>query len=223
MKNINKYIDHTNLKQDIIGKDIDKLIAEAKEYNFHSICINPAWIAYARKAIDEQQLKTKICTVIGFFLGQSTTETKTFEAMDAVRKGADELDFVVNVSLIKERRLKELNAQLKLMREATNGKEIKLIIESSLLSDEEKILITKMLIEHKFDFVKTATGLAKGGATVEDIKLLKSVAKDKIRIKASGGIKTSEQAKSLIEAGADRIGTSNGIPIAQGTKGKNDY
>ncbi len=223
MKNVNKYIDHTNLKQDIVSKDIDDLIAQAKEYEFHSVCINPAWIQYARKIIDEQKLDTKICTVIGFYLGQSTTETKAFEAMDAIRKGADELDFVVNVSLIKERRLEELNAQLKMMRQATLGKEIKLIIETSLLSDEEKVLITKMLIQNQFDFVKTATGLAKGGATVEDIKLLKSVAQDQIRIKASGGIKTLEQATDLINAGADRIGTSNGIPIAKGTEGKNDY
>ena len=224
-QNLNNLIDHTNLKNTAVSKDIDKLISEAVEYGFHSVCINPCWVSYARRAIDKLGANVKVLAVIGFSLGQGKTETKVFEAKQAMQDGADELDFLINLSFIKERRLDELNNELKLIREATIGKEIKLIIENGLLDDEEKILITNLILKHNFDFVKTATGFTQGvpGATVEDVTLLKSIVKNKAKVKASGGIKTYDQALSMVKAGADRIGTSNGIAIALGSSGTNDY
>ncbi len=221
--NINHMIDHTNLKQDVISKDIDRLMAEADEYGFHSICISPVWVLYAKKRMEEKKYNFKICTVIGFSLGQNTTDTKAFEAKKAIEDGADELDFVANVSFIKEKNIDALENELRLIRSITRGYNIKLIIETSLLTNQEKILITDLIVKSDFDFVKTATGLAKGGATVEDIKLLHDIVGDDFGIKASGGIKTYNQALELVNAGATRIGTSNGIAIAKGKKGKENY
>ncbi len=225
MKNINHMIDHTNLKNVATSRDIDKLIDEAIQYEFHSVCINPYWVKYARNEIDKKKANVKVLAVIGFSLGQGKSETKVFEAEQAIKDGADELDFLVNLGLVKERRLDELNHELKMIREATRGKEIKLIIENGLLTDEEKVMLSELVVKHEFDFVKTATGFTQGvvGATVEDVALLKKTVGNKARVKASGGIRTQEQALAMIEAGAERIGTSNGIAIALGSDGKNDY
>ena len=220
MENLNKYIDHTILKRDVTKTEIDKTLEEAVEYKFATMCVAPAWIEYVAPKLHEAGVG--VTAVIGFPFGQNTIESKVFEAKDAIAKGADELDFVINVSKIHDNDIEYLEREIKEMREATQGHVIKLIIETGLLDEDEKRLISKLAIEGGFDFIKTSTGIHVDGATVEDVKLMKEIAGDK-QVKASGGVRTFEDAKKMIEAGATRIGTSNGVDIINGREGKNDY
>ncbi len=191
-----------------------KVVEEAIKYNFKGLCINPTWIKYVKDKLNKNGIL--VVTVIGFPFGQFTTETKVFEAKDAIKNGVDELDFIANVSKIHEKDTEYLKNELNEIRKATKGKTIKLIIETGLLNNEEKTYITKLGIEAGFDFIKTSTAVNTTGATLEDVKLIKSLISGDTKIKASGGVRTLEDAKKLIEAGANRIGTSNGIDIING-------
>lgn len=218
---LSKYIDHTLVSRDPKAKDLDRVIEEAIKYNFKSLCITPVWINYAKQRLHDANIL--VCTVIGFPYGQHTIKTKVFEAKDAIKRGVDELDFVINVSKLHDNDEKYLKKELKAIRKATKGKTIKLIIETGLLNDEEKKLASKLGAEAKFNFIKTSTGIGTSGATVRDVKLIKSIVKDKAKIKASGGVRNASTAMEMIEAGAERIGTSNGVSIMSGQTGKNTY
>lgn len=208
---LNKYIDHTLLKANLTKKDLNKLIKEAISYDFKSVCVNPYYVKYCKKKL--QNSDVLVCTVIGFPLGQNSLKTKIFEAKQAIKDGADELDLVINISELKNHNYKYLEKELTKIREVVKDKTLKVIIETCYLTDEEKTKITELIIKTNCDFVKTSTGFGTKGATFEDVKLLKSVTKDQIQIKASGGIKTKEDFLKYLELGATRIGTSNGIAL----------
>ena len=222
MKKLAKYIDHTNLKADATAKDIEKLCREAKKYGFASVCVNPCWVKKCAKILSESEVK--VCTVIGFPLGQNSTVVKGFEAMTAVAQGAQELDFVINVSLLKdapEKCGKELSDLIKLCKDAPSmcsrpAPLTKLIIECCYLTKAEKILACKLAKKAGFDFVKTSTGFGKGGATVEDVALMRKTVGKKMGVKAAGGIRDRATALAMIKAGATRIGASAGIAICEG-------
>ncbi|MDO5028082.1 MAG: deoxyribose-phosphate aldolase [Bacillota bacterium] len=208
---LNKYIDHTFLKADGKKADIDKLIAEGKEYDFMSLCINPAWIEYV-----SDQLKgtdVKVCTVVGFPLGAMTTEGKVFEASDAISKGADEIDMVINIGKLKDRDLDYVVKEIKALKETCKDKVLKVIIETALLDEEEIRLAAQAVLDGGGDFVKTSTGFSTRGASLEDVKIIKEVVGDKCKIKASGGIRSHEDMMAMIQAGADRIGASAGAVL----------
>lgn len=209
---LNQYIDQTLLKADATLSEIKKIIDEAKAYQFKAVCINPSYVKFTADQL--QNTNIKVCTVIGFPLGANTTTTKVFETKKAIEDGAQEIDVVINIGALKSNNLALVLAELKAIRqECSNGVILKVIIETALLSETEKITVCKLVSEAKADFIKTSTGFAKGGATVADIKLLKEHIAPGIAIKASGGIKNQEQALAMIAAGASRIGTSNGVNI----------
>ena len=205
-------IDHTALKSDTTKKEILKLIEEAKKYQFASVCVNPHWV---KKASDELRGSgVDVCTVIGFPLGASTTETKAFEAKDAIKNGATEVDMVINVGELKDGNDAYVEEDIKAVVEAVKGKAlVKVIIETCLLTEEEKVKACELSKKAGADFVKTSTGFSKGGATAEDIALMrKTVGKD-MGVKASGGVRSRQDAMNMIEAGASRIGASASIEI----------
>lgn len=215
MKSINKYIDHTNLKPFATEADIKKLCAEAREYDFASVCVNPCDVALAKELLEGSDVMT--CTVIGFPLGRNTTETKVAETMCAYVQGCDEFDMVINVGMLKDGCDDYVREEISSVVMAAQGKTVKVIIETGLLTDEEKARATKLSCEAGAHFVKTCTGFSAGAATVEDIKLMKSNVIGNVKLKASGGVKTYADAIALIEAGADRIGTSAGVAIMAGS------
>lgn len=217
MKNLERFIEHTNLKPSITGKDVDKLVAEAKENGFVGVCVPPFWVKRASREIGDSDVQ--LVTVIGFPLGYNMTETKVEEMKLAMRDGADELDLVMNVSAIKDGipwPKIEFAKCSKLAHE--EGKILKVIIETALLTDDEIVKACKLCADAGVDYVKTSTGFASAGAKVEHIELMRSVLPSSVGIKASGGIKTYEQTIALINAGADRIGTSSGVAIIQESK-----
>lgn len=205
---LNKYIDHTYLKAEGTKEHIDKLIEEAKESEFKTICINPAWIEYAKEQLKGS--KVEICTVVGFPLGANSTESKIFEARDAIDKGAEEVDMVINIGKLKDGDVDYVTAEIKAVKNACQNKVLKVIIETALLNEREITLASNAVLEGGGDFVKTSTGFSTRGATVEDVKLIKSVVGDYCKIKASGGIRTHDELMAMINAGADRIGASAG-------------
>ena len=204
-----KYIDHTVLKAAAVKTDIETLCQEAKQYSFASVCVNPCWVALCSSLLKGSGVK--VCTVIGFPLGANTTDTKAFEAQDAVKNGAEEIDMVINIGALKSGMTDAVLADIKAVRAACEGKVLKVIIETSYLTDGEKETASKLSAQAGADFVKTSTGFSDKGATVEDVKLMKAASG--IKVKASGGIKTKEDALKMIEAGAGRLGTSSGIKI----------
>lgn len=208
--NLNKYIDHTLLKPEATREAILKLIAEAKEYDFCSVCINPYWVKMAAEELKDTDVK--VCTVIGFPLGANTTETKVFETKDAVENGADEVDMVINVGLLKLKEYELVKKDIEEVVKVANGKIVKVIIETCLLTKEEIVEVCTISKEAGADFVKTSTGFNSGGATVEDVKLMKDTVGEML-VKASGGIRDLETALKMIEAGADRLGVSAGVEI----------
>ena len=213
---INELIDHTNLKPGATKADIEKLCHEAMEYGFASVCINPCYVSLAERLL--RNSKTNICTVIGFPLGATTAETKNMEASLAYSEGADEFDMVINVGALKDGRIDYVLRDISGVMIAAKGRTVKLIIETGLLTEDEKVLACQLATKAGVDFVKTCTGMTQGQATVEDIKLIKANVDSEMEIKASGGIKTYEQAMALIEAGATRIGTSSGVAIMKGSQ-----
>ncbi len=209
--NINKYIDHTALKSFCADKDIEKLCYEAVKYNFKSVCVNPCDVVLCKKLLGDTYVK--VCTVIGFPLGKNKTEIKVEEARLAVQDGATELDMVINVAKLKEGDFDFVKTEIERVIEVANGNVVKVIIESGLLTDEEIALATKIVCEAGADFVKTCTGFTGGVATEQAVKIMKENLSGKTLIKASGGIKTYQDAVKFIEIGASRIGTSSGVEI----------
>ncbi|GEQ06675.1 deoxyribose-phosphate aldolase [Staphylococcus gallinarum] len=219
--NYAKYIDHTLLKPEATKDQIDKLISEAKEYNFKSICINPTHVQYAVEQLTDSDVL--VCTVIGFPLGATTTETKIFETEDVIKKGASEVDMVINIGALKDGNYDLVQKDIEGVVGAANGKTVKVIIETCLLTDEEKVKASELSKAAGADFVKTSTGFAGGGATPEDVKLMKDTVGDALEVKASGGVRNLEDFNKMIEAGATRIGASAGIQIIQGLESDSDY
>lgn len=212
---LSKYIDHTLLKADATLEQIEKLCQEAAEYNFKSVCINPAYIETAKEALEGTDVE--ICTVIGFPLGANTTDVKVYEAKDAVSKGATEIDMVINISKAKDGQWNYVQEEIKAVVDAVDSDIItKVIIETSLLTDEEKVEASKAVQAAGADFVKTSTGFSTGGATLADVKLIRQTVGPDMDIKASGGVSNKEEALAMIEAGATRIGASKGIKIVTG-------
>lgn len=218
---LNKYIDHTNLKQDMSEQDLIKLVNEAKEYDFFSICINPCWVKQASELLAGSN--TKVCSVIGFPLGANTTNIKVLEAKEAIENGASEIDMVINVSKLKDKDYEYVYNEIKQIKEAIGNNVLKVIIEACLLTNDEKTIACQIIMKAGANFVKTSTGMSTGGATIEDVKLFKEVVGDTTLIKAAGGVRTYEDAISMIEAGANRIGTSGGVKIVNGETHTDGY
>lgn len=213
--NYSKYIDHTCLKQDASFDDIKKLCEEAIKYGFFSVCVNPFYVPYAKRLLANSNVK--VCSVIGFPLGQNTTEAKTYETVDAIQKGADEIDMVINVSQLKANNLSYCIDEINRIKRACLGKTLKVIVETCLLTNQEKINACNVILNSNADFIKTSTGFSTGGATFEDIKLFKDIIQDNKKIKAAGGIKTTEDLVQMVNLGADRIGTSKGVQLVLGS------
>lgn len=214
MNNISSMIDHTILKADATREMVKTLCEEAIEYKFAAVCVNPYHVEYCSELLKNSDVK--VATVIGFPLGANTKETKAFETIDSINKGADEVDMVINIGALKDKNYDLVKEDIESVVKAANGNAIvKVIIETSLLTEEEKAKACKLSLEAKADFVKTSTGFSTGGATVEDVKLMKSIVGNNMEIKASGGVRDLDTAKSMIEAGATRLGTSSGIKIVK--------
>lgn len=210
--NINKLIDHTALKPNTNKESILKLITEAKTYDFASVCVNPCWVALAHQELKNTDIK--VCTVIGFPLGANTTEVKVFETKDAIEKGAQEIDMVINIAMLKDKEYDYVENEIHQIVEAAKDKAIvKIIIETCLLTDEEKIKACELSQKAGADFVKTSTGFSTGGATVHDIALMRKTVGAEMGVKASGGVHTHEEALAMVEAGATRIGASAGVKL----------
>ncbi|HSI67213.1 MAG TPA: deoxyribose-phosphate aldolase [Planococcus sp. (in: firmicutes)] len=222
MKNIASYIDHTVLKADTTADQIKQLCKEAAENSFASVCVNPAWVSLAADGLKGSTVK--VCTVIGFPLGASTSETKAFETKDAIEKGAEEIDMVVNIGALKSGDENLVKEDIQAVVNAAKGKAIvKVIIETCLLTDEEKVTASRLSKEAGADFVKTSTGFSTGGATIEDVKLMRETVGSELGVKASGGVRSLEDVQAMIDAGATRIGASSGVQIMQGLTSKSDY
>ena len=209
-----KYIDHTLLKSAAAQADLEKLCQEAKKYDFCSVCVNPYWVSFARNLLKGTDVK--VCTVIGFPLGASTTAVKTFETKDAVQNGADEIDMVINIGALKDKKDDIVLADIRAVREACAGHTLKVIIETSQLTDEEKVRACELSAQAGADFVKTSTGFIGGGATAEDVALMRKSIPDTMKVKASGGVRTREDFDKMVAAGAERIGASSGVKIVEG-------
>jgi len=216
--NIAKYIDHTNLKSYATKEDIIKLCEEAKKYGFYAVCVNPYRVKLAKEHLKGTDIK--VASVIGFPLGATPTEVKVFEAKKALENGADELDMVTNIGALKDKDYEYVKKDIEDVTKVAHekGAIVKVIIETCYLSEEEKEIACKLAMEAGADFVKTSTGFGTGGATIEDVKLMRKVVGDKLGVKAAGGIRTYEEALAMINAGANRIGTSSGVKIIEGSK-----
>lgn len=219
--NYEKYIDHTLLKPESTRQQIDKIIEEAKEYHFKSVCVNSTHVAYAAEKLADSDVL--VCTVIGFPLGASTSEVKACETKDAISKGADEIDMVINIGALKDGRYDDVQADIAAVVEASGDKTVKVIIETVLLTDEEKVKACELSKAAGADFVKTSTGFAGGGATPEDVKLMKDTVGDALEVKASGGVRNLADFQAMLEAGATRVGASAGVQIMQGLEADTDY
>ena len=221
MENLNKYIEHTLLKQDATAEALNKLYEEAKEHNFRGVCINPAYVKTAKEALKDTEVK--VVTVIGFPLGANKTEVKAFEASVAKADGADEIDMVINVTGMKDKNYNYVLEDIKAVKIACGDIPLKVILETDLLTKEEIKKACEICIDAKADLVKTSTGFVKNGvgAKVEDVELMyQTVSPFGLKVKASGGIRDSEKALALIKAGATRLGTSSGLKIAEEMRNK---
>ncbi len=216
MNAIQTYIDNTALKADCTPDVIEKLCAESIEYGCASVCVNPAYVPLVAKLL--KGTPVKVCTVIGFPLGMNASEVKAFEAAYAEKEGAEELDMVINVGMLKAGNDEYVQKDIEAVVKAANGKLVKVIIETCLLTDEEKIRVCKLAKAAGADYVKTSTGFSTGGATTHDIALMRETVGAEMGVKASGGIRDYETAKAMIEAGASRIGASSGKKIVDGSK-----
>lgn len=208
---MNKYIDHTLLKADSTYDDIKNLCNEAVKYNFASVCVNGYWVEECYKLLRYTDIK--VCTVIGFPLGATTSKTKVFETIEAINNGAQEIDMVMNIGEFKNKNYAKVRNDIEEVVNIANGLCVKVIIETCLLTRDEIVKACKICVEAKATFVKTSTGFSKSGAIIEDVKLMNDVLKGKCKIKASGGIKTYKDIELMIKSGAQRIGTSSGVQI----------
>ncbi|EGO8641915.1 deoxyribose-phosphate aldolase [Enterococcus faecalis] len=216
---LNRMIDHTILKPEATEAAVQKIIDEAKEYNFFSVCINPCWVAFASEQLADTDVA--VCTVIGFPLGANTPEVKAYEAADAIKNGANEVDMVINIDALKSQQYDYVRQDIQGVVDAAKGKAlVKVIIETALLTDEEKVKACELAKEAGADFVKTSTGFSTGGAKVADIRLMRETVGPDMGVKASGGVHNAEEALAMIEAGATRIGASTGVAIVSGATGE---
>lgn len=221
--NIAQMIDHTLLKADATEQAIIMLAEEAKEHQFASVCVNPTWVRTAAEILKDVP-EVKVCTVIGFPLGAATSEVKAFETKNAIAHGAEEVDMVINIGMLKAKQYEAVEADINAVVEAAKGKAlVKVIIETSLLTNDEKEMACKLAVKAGADYVKTSTGFSTGGATKEDVALMRKAVGPTIGVKASGGIKNLQDAEAMIEAGATRIGASSGIAIVQGQTSDSHY
>lgn len=218
---LNKYIDHTLLKADASQEQIETLIEEAKKYDFASVCVNPTWVNFAAQALKATDVK--VCTVIGFPLGANTPELKAFETSDAIQNGANEVDMVINIGALKSRNFDLVERDIRAVVEAAKGTLVKVIIETCLLTDDEKVKACQIAQKAGADFVKTSTGFSTGGATVVDVALMRKTVGPDMGVKASGGARSYEDALAFIKAGATRIGASSGVAIMEGDVADGDY
>lgn len=215
--NIASMIDHTALKPETTKAQIEKLCSEAIEFGFASVCVNPSYVSLCSQLLKDS--KIKVCTVIGFPLGATTTAVKAYEASEAIQNGAREVDMVINVGAVKSGELDYVKKDIEAVVQAAKGKGlVKVILETCLLTDEEKKVCCRICKEAGADFVKTSTGFSTGGATVEDIRLMREIVKPNLGVKASGGIRDYETAKAMVDAGASRIGASASVAIANKEK-----
>jgi len=214
IKDVAKYIDHTQLKPDTTKEKIQQVIDEAKTYHFASVCINPYWVPFCYEQLKDTDVK--VCTVIGFPLGATSTEAKVFEADKAIKDGAEEVDMVINIGELKSGNEQAVYNDIVAVVNACKGKAlIKVIIETSLLTDEEKVIACRLAKKAEADFVKTSTGFSTGGATIKDIKLMRQTVGQDMGVKASGGVRNYQSLADMIEAGATRIGASAGVDIVK--------
>ncbi len=211
--NYAKIIDHTLLKPDATKADLDKLLQEAKTYEFASVCVSPIWVSYAHEQL--QNSPVKVCTVVGFPEGATPTAVKAFETENAVANGADEIDMVIPIGFLKDGNFDYVKNDIKAVVAAAGGKLTKVIIETCLLTDEEKVKACQLAKEAGADFVKTSTGFSTGGATIADVKLMRQTVGSDMGVKASGGVKNLQDAQDMVAAGATRIGTSHGVDIVK--------
>ncbi|KKB36421.1 deoxyribose-phosphate aldolase [Bacillus thermotolerans] len=218
-EDISKTIDHTLLKANVTKDQIKKLCEEARAYEFASVCVNPFWVSYASEQLEGTTVK--VCTVIGFPLGASTTEVKAYETKDAIHNGATEIDMVINIGALKAGDEETVKSDIQAVTAAARGKAlVKVIIETSFLTDEEKEKACRLAVEAGAHYVKTSTGFSDGGATLDDVQLMRKTVGADLGVKASGGVRTHEDAVAMIQAGATRIGTSSGVNIVQDAKTK---
>ncbi|NLY43247.1 MAG: deoxyribose-phosphate aldolase [Clostridiaceae bacterium] len=222
-KDIASKIDHTLLKADATVSEIKKLCKEAKQYSFASVCVNPSYVKLASQLLEQSGIR--VCTVVGFPLGATTTRTKVAETVEAIENGATEIDMVINIGALKSGKMDIVKEDIKSVVEAAKGKaKVKVIIETCLLTDEEKIQACSVAKEAGADFVKTSTGFSTGGATVEDVQLMRKTVGNEMGVKASGKIRDYETAVAMLNAGANRLGTSSSIAIVTNkNSGIKDY
>ncbi|MFW6284864.1 MAG: deoxyribose-phosphate aldolase [Bacillota bacterium] len=218
---INKLIDHTYLKPFGTKADIDKLLEEAITYDFKSVCINPTWVKYAAESLKKSDVL--VCTVIGFPLGASTTQTKVYETKDALMNGAHEIDMVQNIGWVKDGHFDQVEKEVRAVKDECENHTLKVILETCYLEKDEIEASAQAAIRGGADFVKTSTGFGSGGATEEDVALMKKVAGEDKEVKASGGVRTLEDLNKMVEAGATRIGASSGVSLMKGEAGKENY
>lgn len=218
---LSKYIDHTLLKQNATEAQIRVLCDEAKEYDFMSVCINPGFVSLCNELLSGTDVK--VCTVIGFPLGANTTEVKVYETKNALENGADEIDMVINVSALKDKKYDLIENEIRSIKDACGENILKVIIETCLLEDDEIVKVCELAVAAGADFVKTSTGFSTGGATFEAVKLMKDTVKNQASVKASGGVRSQEDMESMIEAGATRIGTSSGVALVKNEVSQSDY
>lgn len=217
-----KYIDHTLLKPEASEEQIDKLCDEAAQYHFYSVCVNSTWVEHCARRLGGSGVK--VCSVVGFPLGAMDRRAKSLEARTAVSNGASEIDMVINIGALKAKDLKTVREDMLAVRRACRtGIVLKVIIETCLLTDDEKVLVCQIAKDIGADFVKTSTGFSKGGATVADIALMRRTVGPKMGVKASGGVKSFEDAVQMIRAGATRLGTSSGVQLVSGQSGTAAY
>jgi deoxyribose-phosphate aldolase len=220
--NVASMIDHTLLKADATKEQIKQICKEANEYKFASVCVNPTWVRFASEQLANSEVK--VCTVIGFPLGATTSETKAFETKNAIENGAEEVDMVINIGALKDGNDSLVENDIKAVVEAAKGKALtKVIIETSLLTEEEKVRACQLAVSAGANFVKTSTGFSTGGATREDISLMRQTVGPDVGVKASGGVRNTNDAQLLIEAGATRIGASSGVAIVNGLTSESSY
>ncbi len=208
-----KYIDHTLLKADATQDQIKKLCAEAIEYDFASVCVNTYWVSYCAQLLKESDVN--VCTVVGFPLGAMSSEAKSFETAKAVEDGADEIDMVINIGELKAGHYENVRRDIEMVVKAAGGKVVKNILETCLLTDEEIVKACELTVEAGADFVKTSTGFGTAGANPRVVKLMHDAVKGRAKVKAAGGVRNTDDFKAMIEAGADRIGTSSGVALVR--------
>lgn len=209
----NRLIDHTLLASDAVESQIKKICDEAKEYHFASVCVNPCWVSFCANEL--KGTDSKVCTVIGFPLGATTTKSKEEELKQAVLDGAEELDMVINIGKLKDHQDDYVENEIRSLKKLCGNLVLKVIIETCLLTDEEKVRVCLLAKEAGADFVKTSTGFSKWGAKVEDVALMRKTVGPDMGVKASGGVRNKEEMEAMVKAGATRIGTSHGVELVK--------